>query len=269
MSISKRLEDARQAFKKKNIEASQKAHDPQAIVMAAEQHGSANSQFIGNMVYGGLDGIITAFAVVSGVMGASLSSGVLLILGAANLLGDGFSMGVGAFLSMKSEREYYNQERQRESWEVEHFPESEKKELEVIYQKQGYPDADAKKLIEIKSKDKTRWVDAMMIEELGLIRDERKPVIAALITYGSFALFGFLPLLIYVIDLIFKTGLPASTLFLISIILSGVALFGLGAAKFFMTHRSPLRSGLEMLIVGGMAAAVAYFIGVLLSPLGK
>ena len=268
MSFSKRLEDARQAFEKKNIKASQNAHDPKAIEMAAEQHGSTNSQFIGNMVYGGLDGIISVFAVVSGVAGASLSSGVLLILGAANLLGDGFSMGVGAFLSMKSVREYYDRERQRELWEVEHFPEGEKKELEVIYQKQGYPKADAKKLIEIKSRNKTRWVDAMMIEELGMVKDERKPLLAAWITFGSFVVFGLLPLLVYIVDLIFKTGLSTTILFIISIIFSGVALFGLGAAKYFITQRSPLRSGLEMLIVGGLAAAVAYFIGVLLKPLG-
>jgi VIT1/CCC1 family predicted Fe2+/Mn2+ transporter len=268
MSFSKRLEEARQAFEERNLNASKKAHEPKAIEQAMEKHGSANSQFIGNMVYGGLDGIISIFAVVSGVAGASLSSGVLLILGAANLLGDGFSMGVGAFLSMKSVREYYDRERQRELWEVEHFPEGEKKELEVIYQKQGYPKADAKKLIEIKSRNKTRWVDAMMIEELGMVKDERKPLSAAWITFGSFVVFGLLPLLVYIVDLIFKTGLSTTILFIISIIFSGVALFGLGAAKYFITQRSPLRSGLEMLIVGGLAAAVAYFIGVLLKPLG-
>jgi VIT1/CCC1 family predicted Fe2+/Mn2+ transporter len=268
MRISRRLEEARQAFKNRNLSASKKAHDAKAITQAVEQHGSEGSQFIGNMIYGGLDGIISVFAVVSGVAGATLSSGVLLILGAANLFGDGLSMGVGAFLSMKGQKEYYNRERQREQWEVENYPEGEKKELEAIYNKQGYPAADSKKMIEIKSKDKTRWVDAMMIEELGLVRDERKPLSAAWITFGSFVAFGLLPLLIYVIDLIFHTGLSASTLFLISIILSGVALFSLGAAKYFVTQLNPLRSGLEMLIVGGLAAALAFFIGLLLKPLG-
>lgn len=268
MSFSQRLEEARQAYEKRNLTATKKAHTPAVIQKAIEQHGHTGSQFIGNMVYGGLDGIISIFAVVSGVAGATLSSGVLLILGAANLLGDGFSMGVGAFLSMRSQKEYYDHERSREEWEVEHYPQGEKQELEAIYKGQGYPAADAKKLTEIKAKDKTRWVDAMMIEELGMVRDDRKPLSAAWITFGSFVLFGLLPLIIYIIDLIFKTNIPAPTLFLISIILSGVALFGLGAAKYFITARSWLRSGLEMLIVGGLAAAVAYFIGVLLKPLG-
>jgi VIT1/CCC1 family predicted Fe2+/Mn2+ transporter len=269
MNLSKRLEEARQAFlKKKNVKASLRIQDPNQIALAMEKHGSLSSQFIGNMVYGGLDGIISIFAVVSGVAGAQLSAGVLLILGAANLLGDGFSMGVGAFLSMKSEKEYYDQEYQRESAEVENNPEVEKKELEDIYLKQGYPQDDAKKMIEIKTKDKSLWLKAMMIEELGLTKDERKPTSAALITFGSFVGFGLLPLLIYVIDLVFKTHFSPATLFIIAIFLSALSLFSLGAAKVFITQRSPVRSGLEMLIVGGLAAGVAYFVGVLLKPLG-
>lgn len=268
MSISKRLEEARQAYAARNKQASIQAHDEKKIAAAIEQHGGESSQFIGNMVYGGLDGIISVFAVVSGVAGASLSSAVLLILGAANLLGDGISMGIGAYLSLKSEKEYYQKEFERESWEAANYPEGEKRELTAIYHKQGYPREDAEKLVEIQSKDQTRWVNAMMVHELGMIKDERKPMSAAWITFGSFVLFGLLPLLIYVIDLVFGLHLPMQSKFFVSIGLSGLALFGLGAAKYFITRRSPWRSGLEMLIVGGLAAAVAYFIGVLLKPLG-
>lgn len=268
MSFSKRLEEARQAFAARNKQASIQAHDENKITAAIEQHGGASSQFIGNMVYGGLDGIISIFAVVSGVAGASLSSAVLLILGAANLLGDGISMGIGAYLSLKSEKEYYQKEFERESWEAENFPEGEKRELVAIYRHQGYPQEDAHRLVEIQSKNQDRWVNAMMVNELGMIKDERKPMNAAWITFGSFVLFGLLPLLIYIIDLIFKLRLPVQTMFFVSIGLSGLALFGLGAAKYFITRRNPLRSGMEMLIVGGLAAAVAYFIGVLLKPLG-
>lgn len=268
MSFSKRLEEARSAYEKKNKQASVQAHDAKKIEAAIEQHGSESSQFIGNMVYGGLDGIISVFAVVSGVAGANLTSGVLLILGAANLLGDGISMGIGAFLSLRSEKEYYMKEYEREEWEATNYPEGEKRELTAIYKKQGYPIEDAEKLVEIETKDKTRWVNAMMINELGMMKDERKPLSAAWITFGSFVVFGVLPLIIYAIDWIFKLHIPMATMFLTAIILSAVALFGLGAAKYFITKRNPLRSGLEMLIVGGLAAAVAYFIGVLLKPLG-
>ena len=167
MNVSKRLDEARKAYDEKNPEASKKIHDEKVIEMAVEQHGSESSQFIGNMVYGGLDGIISVFAVVSGVAGASLTSGVLLILGAANLLGDGISMGIGAYLSMKSEKEYYRKELERESWEAEHYPEGEKAELLAIYKNKGFPKEDAEKLVEIQSRDHDRWVDAMMINELG------------------------------------------------------------------------------------------------------
>lgn len=268
MRITKRLDEAREAYAQKNLSASKKAHEEKAIEAAVEQHGSESSQFIGNMVYGGLDGIISVFAVVSGVAGASLTSGVLLILGVANLLGDGISMGIGAFLSMKSEKEYYLKERERETWEAENFPDGEKSELIVIYKKQGYPKKDAEKLVEIQTRDQKRWVDAMMVNELGMIKDERKPISAAFITFGAFVFFGLLPLFVYLIDTIFHTNQTMSNMFLISILLSGLSLFGLGAAKYFITRRNPLISGLEMLIVGGLAASVAYFIGVLLKPLG-
>ena len=88
-------------------------------------------------MYGGLDGIITTFAVVAGVAGASLSAGVVLILGFANLIADGISMAIGDYLSSKSEREYEAAERKREAWEVEHYPEGEKKELVELYEAQG------------------------------------------------------------------------------------------------------------------------------------
>src|SRR5512134_3346671 len=102
MSLSKRLEQARNAFSRSDIEASAAAHTPERIAQEArEEHGGAGSQYIGDLVYGGLDGIITTFAVVSGVAGAQLGTPIILILGLANLFADGFSMGTGAYLSTK------------------------------------------------------------------------------------------------------------------------------------------------------------------------
>ena len=117
-SPSKRLEKARQAFSRRDRQASALAHEPAAIVAAAERHGGAGGQYLGEMVYGGLDGIITTFAVVSGVAGAQLGTPVILILGLANLFADGFSMATGAYLSTKSKQEYYRKEWEREAWEV-------------------------------------------------------------------------------------------------------------------------------------------------------
>jgi VIT1/CCC1 family predicted Fe2+/Mn2+ transporter len=266
MSITKRLDEARKAFEKKDLDASRAAHSPKVISQAIEEHGGASHQYIGDMVYGGLDGIVTTFAVVSGVAGANLGSGVILILGLANLLADGLSMAAGAYLSLKSEREYYERERQREAWEVEHFSDGERAEMLGIYRAKGYSQTDAETLVKIQSQDKKLWVDAMMVQELGLLPDERKPILSALATPGSFISAGSVPLLVYLLGL-FMTVDP-DVAFGVSVVLSGVALFALGAAKVLVTERNWFRSGLEMLLVGGLAAGVAYLVGYLLRGLG-
>ena len=266
MSISKRLEQARQAFDKQDVESSRQAHSPKAIRQAMEQHGGASHQYIGDMVYGGLDGIVTTFAVVSGVAGADLGAGVILILGLANLFADGLSMATGAYLSSKSEREYYERERQREAWEVEHFPEGERAELLEVYKAKGYSAEDAQALVTIQSQDRALWVDAMMVHELEMLPDDRKPIYSALATLGSFIVAGSVPLLVYLLGLFISID-PAVS-FPTSLVLSALALFGLGAAKVFVTERNWFRSGLEMLIVGGLAAGVAYLVGFLLQGLG-
>jgi len=269
MGISKRIEEARKAYETGDEALSAKIHERTSISgTATEEHGSASSQFIGSLVYGGLDGIITTFAVVSGVAGAQLNPGIILILGLANLFGDGFSMATGAYLSSKSEKEYYQREREREAWEVDHFPEGEKAELVEIYLSQGYPLEDAEKMVEIKSKEEERWVNAMMLEELGLMENTANPFTEAGYTFVAFIVAGVIPLLAYLADYIFKLQIPATQSFFISMALSGLALFGLGAAKVKITERNPFRSGLEMLLVGGAAAGVAYLIGALLKGLG-
>jgi VIT1/CCC1 family predicted Fe2+/Mn2+ transporter len=233
---------------------------------APEEHGGRSAQYMSAMVYGGLDGIITTFAVVSGVAGADLSADVVLILGIANLLADGFSMATGAYLSAKSDREYYQREWQREAWEVDHFPEGERAELYEIYRGQGYPDADAARLVEIQTRDRRRWIGALMIGELQMLEDESTPLMSGVATLVAFVVAGSVPLLVYLLGLIFPIAEAIS--FPVSVALSGMALFGLGAAKVLVTERNAWRSGAEMLLVGGLAASVAYVVGALLKSLG-
>lgn len=266
MSINKRIDQAREAFEKRDLKASEKAHSRKAIVEARERHGGTSHQYIGDMVYGGLDGIITTFAVVSGVAGASLGSGIVLILGLANLFADGLSMATGAYLSSKSEREYYDRERERELWEIEQFPEGERLEMVEIYKEKGYSAEDAQTLIDIHSQDEELWLDEMMVQELGMLPDERKPILSALATLGAFTIAGAVPLIVYLLGL--AVTVPAEFAFPIAIGLSALAMFGLGASKVFITERNWLQSGLEMLVVGGLAASVAYVVGYLLRGLG-
>ena len=263
---SKRLEDARKAFEHGDKQASARAHAHKTISQASEEHGGVESQYLGEMVYGGLDGIITTFAVVSGVAGAQLGTPVILILGLANLFADGFSMATGAYLSTKSEQEYYRKEWQREAWEVEHFPDGERSELLEVYHKRGYTGEEARQLVEIQSREPIRWVKAMMLDELGMMEDEANPFINALVTFGAFVVAGSVPLLVYLAGLF--VSIPASSAFPASLIMSGLALFGLGATKVLVTKLNPIRSGLEMLIVGGLAASVSYIVGALLKGIG-
>jgi VIT1/CCC1 family predicted Fe2+/Mn2+ transporter len=266
VSITKRLEKAQKAFEKKDLDASRAAHSKRAIAQAAEEHGGTTHQYIGDMVYGGLDGIVTTFAIVSGVAGANLGAGVVLILGLANLLADGLSMAAGAYLSLKSELEYYAREREREEWEVEHFADGERVELLELYKARGFSPEDAETLVGIYSQDKERWVDEMMVQELGLLADDRKPLLSALATLASFIVAGSVPLLLYLPGLFTRSA--SSPSFLVAGALSAAALFGLGAARVLVTARGWFRSGLEMLAVGGVAAGVAYLIGYALSGLG-
>ena len=157
-------------------------------------------------------------------------------------------------------------EREREAWEVDHFPEGERAEIVELYKAKGYSVEDARTLVAIQSQDKKLWVDTMMVHELGLLPDDRKPIMSALATLGSFIVAGSVPLLVYLLGLFAPIDPDAA--FPASLVLSAAALFGLGAAKVFVTERSWLRSGLEMLGVGGVTAGIAYVVGYLLQGLG-
>jgi vacuolar iron transporter family protein len=268
MGLSKRLDAARNAFKNRDVKQAGALHDRVQVMQAMQQTPSSKSffgEYIKSMVYGGLDGIVTTFAVVSGVAGAQLGAPVILILGVANLLADGLSMGVGDYLSTKSEREYYNREEQRQLWEIENFPEGQKAELLALYLQHGYTKEEAEHITEIQIADKQRWANAMMLEELNMLKDEGHPIYNAMATFGAFVVAGSLPLAIYFIGLV--VPIASDTSFIISIALSALALFLLGASKVFVTGLNPIRSGLEMLGVGGAAALVAYVIGVALQGL--
>lgn len=259
--ITRNLDKAREAFKKGNIEESRLAHDNKRFL---EEHNK-NGQYIKSLVYGAMDGIITTFAVVAGVVGAKLSVGIILILGIANLLADGLSMAIGDYLSTKAEVDYNNSERKREEWEVNHNPEGEKNELEELYISKGISKEDSKTLTNIISKYKKAWVDIMMVEELGIIENDDSPLKNALVTFFSFATFGFVPILGYMIGT--RIEWLSGSVFLLDCILTGITLMVLGAIKGSITTKNKFISAIETLIVGGLAAGVAFAVGQILSAL--
>lgn len=265
--LTRSLDKAKEAFKKKDPEAMRRAHSLGITrdVKALEEHKSGQGQFIKSIIYGGLDGIVTTFAVVAGVAGADLAASVVLIMGFANLIADGLSMAIGDFISTRSENEYNAAERKREEWEVRHYPEGEKIELRELYEDKGLAPEDAEKIVDIISRNHKAWVDIMMVEELGIIEETDSPLKNAVATFLSFVTFGFIPILAFVLTRIFPSiRIPA---FPTACVLTGLTLFTLGAFKVKITDKNWFLSGIEMLVVGSIAAAAAYGIGVLLGGL--
>ncbi|MFT4303396.1 MAG: VIT1/CCC1 transporter family protein [Candidatus Woesearchaeota archaeon] len=220
--------------------------------------------YLKSAVYGGLDGIITTFAIVAGVAGAALSSNVVIILGFANLIADGLSMAVGDYLSRKAESEYHVAEKERESWEIKHYPNGEKREMEQIYVKKGISKSDSKKMVSILSKYPEAWLDEMMLKELNITEQTESPINNAFVTFFSFLIFGFIPLFFYIINLFSSINFNS---FFAASLFTGLTLFLLGSLKAKITQRNWFKSGSEMLIVGSIAAMAAYFIGYTLQML--
>tara|TARA_R110002096_G_scaffold435128_1_gene659448 strand:+ start:2748 stop:3530 length:783 start_codon:yes stop_codon:yes gene_type:complete len=252
--ISRNLDKAKSAFESKDEEASRRAHDSGD----GEPHQAGGGQYIKSFVYGGLDGTITTFAVVAGVAGASLSSNLILILGFANLIADGIAMAFGDFLSTRAEQQYHAAERAREEWELENYPEGEKLELKELYVERGLSVGEADTVVEIFAKHPEFMVDTMMKDELGIMEDDESPMKNGLVTFGSFVLFGFVPLLIFVFMRI--TSMELDGMFW-ACVLTGMTLFGLGVTKGRFSSVTWWKSGLEMLLLGGLAAVAAFMIG--------
>ena len=219
---------------------------------------------LGEFVYGGIDGSVTTFAVVAGAAGASLGSAIVLILGFANLLADGFAMSVGAYLSTKSQQQNFEKHRNVERWEVDNMPEAEREEVRQIYRNKGFEGALLEQVVDVICADKERWVDVMMTDELGLMKEKKSPVAIGATTFGSFVTVGLIPLAIYVWDYLFDYS---GDLWLTACGLTSLAFIGIGYLKSIVTQTSKLKGVFETLLLGSVAAAVAYFVGDMLEKL--
>lgn len=215
-----------------------------------------------DIVFAANDGIVTTFAVIAGVAGAELSAGVVLIIGFANLIADGFSMATGNYLGTKSEHDLYKREENIEKHEIEHMRHKETEEVKHILIEKGYAEEDAVKMTELISKNEQYWIDFMMHEEMGLFApDSESPFKKGLVTYVSFFVAGFIPIVPYIM------GSNENT-FLIASVITAIELFIIGSLRHFFTDRNWLYSGIEMLLVGGSAAIMAYYAGILLKSVG-
>ncbi|GAA0879674.1 VIT1/CCC1 transporter family protein [Algoriphagus jejuensis] len=215
-------------------------------------------EYLGEFVYGGIDGAVTTFAVVAGGFGANLDAGILLILGFANLLADGFSMSVGAYLSAKSERDNFTKHEKIEYWEVENLPETEREEITEIYREKGFKGELLTKIVDHICADKDLWVSEMMKGELEMIRSTKSPFKIGLATLISFSSVGLIPLLVYLWDFFFPSEI---NVFLWTSILTGFAFLIVGWLKGIVNQTSKFRSISETVALGLLAAVVAFYIG--------
>jgi len=228
-------------------------HTHEAI---AARIAASNHNYIRDFIYGGVDGAVTTFAVVSGVAGAELSTKVVLILGFANLVADGFSMAASNFLGTRAEIDDYRRLEKIEYRHIEVAPEGEREEIRQIYREKGFEGEELEKAVELITSDNDRWVRTMLMEEYGLPSEIRSPWLAAGSTFSAFIVCGLVPLIPY----LFGWG----SSFLLSSVMTGITFFLIGSFKSRWSTTGWLRSGLETLLVGALAAGLAYGVGVLL-----
>jgi len=222
-------------------------------------------RYIGDAVLGGTDGIITTFAVVAGVEGASLAANVVIVLGTANLVADGFSMGAGNYLGVLSSHYYKESEYNRISQEVENKPDEMRESLRDIYIELGFSGDTLESVVGKISSSHDNWVRALLHEER-LSEDGRSPISAGAATFISFLAFGFVPLLFYFAYYLFPE-FGQDMAFPATLALSGAALLLLGVLRAWVTKGSLINGALQIFAVGGVAAILAYSVGYLLRGL--
>ena len=222
-------------------------------------------EYIAEFVYGGIDGVITTFAVVAGSAGAELAVPIVLILGFANLIADGFAMSVGSYFSAKSENESYDKHKAVEYWEIENLREKEVEEIREIYEAKGFEGDLLKQVVDVITSDDEVWVDTMMKEELEMIKDDRPPWKRGLVTFIAFNLVGFIPLSAYAFAGFIDAS--ASDLFVVSSFSTAVALALIATLKGLVTEQSLIKGIIETVLLGGIAATIAFFVGDILEKL--
>jgi len=236
-------------------------HEHSAESIRARLAAGPRHSYVRDWIYGGIDGSVTTFAIVSGVVGAELSAALILVMGFANLVADGFSMAASNYLGTRAEQEDIAHLKAVEYRHIAVTPEGEREEVRQIYREKGFEGEDLERIVALITADRSRWVQTMLTEEYGLPRDVRSPWLAAASTFSAFLLCGLAPLLPFLFGVASAFGY--------STLLTGAVFFAIGSVKSRWSTVRWWRSGLETLLVGSAAASLAYIIGALLRDLAR
>ncbi|MGI9412231.1 MAG: VIT1/CCC1 transporter family protein [Hyphomicrobiales bacterium] len=215
--------------------------------------------YLRDWIYGGIDGAVTTFAIVAGVVGANLSHNVIIVLGLANLLADGFSMAAGNYSGTKAEVDDLKRLKMIERKHIKHAPDGEREEIRQILMTKGLAGDALEDAVAAITADEERWINTMLVEEYGVTLNSRSPIRAALSTFAAFFMCGAVPLVPFLVYL--------DNAFALAIGLTAIVFFAIGSAKSRWSLASWWWSGMETLVIGLVAAAVAYTIGFALKGL--
>jgi vacuolar iron transporter family protein len=236
-------------------------HEHTIEAIAERLSAGPKQNYLRDWIYGGIDGSVTTFAVVTGVVGAHLSPAIIVIMGFANLFADGFSMAASNFLGTKAEHDDIRRLAAIEHRHIELTPDGEREEVRQIFAAKGFTGTDLERVVALITSDRERWVRTMLTEEYGLPLQARSPWMAALTTFSAFALCGLVPLIPFLLGM---EGALA-----VSICLTGLVFLVIGSVKSRWSTVSWWRSGLSTFLVGAIAATLAYVAGVFLKNLAQ
>jgi len=232
-------------------------------MMEREEEHIVGGGKIRSAILGLNDGLISTFTLLVGVAAASFAGGggvsVIILTGIAAMVSGSISMGLGEYVSSKSEYNYIKNEIKREKAEIELFPEEEKQEVRNYFEKMGLEGNTLDTCIDSITSDKKRWLNFLLKSELGLEEPE-SPLLGAFLTFISFIIGSLIPQIPYFLDLGFLS-------LIISTIMSFGSLFLVGALKTKITGERKIKGALEMLIIGIIAFIISYLIGLALEQL--
>lgn len=219
-----------------------------------ERHFRAN-ETVRDIVIGMSDGLTVPFALAAGISGAGAQTKIVVLAGLAEIAAGSIAMGLGGYLAARTDFEHYTIEQERENWEIDHLAEREKNEVADVFRNYGMEEVHIQPIIEAMSKNRQQWLDFMMRFELGLEAPDPKRARVSALTIGlSYIVGGFIPLSPYMLIHNLTTAL------MVSIIVTLIALFLFGYIKGRFTGTQPAKAGFQTVLVGGLAAGVAFIL---------